>query len=83
MSVSMRLRRFGRNKKPQYRLVVVDSRRTGAGRRLEDLGTYDPLTDPPKINIMEERVKYWIDQGAVPSETVRSILRRVAAQTKK
>lgn len=79
----MRLRRFGRNKKPQYRLVVVDSRRTGAGRRLEDLGTYDPLTDPPKINIMEERVKYWIDQGAVPSETVRSILRRVAAQTKK
>jgi len=83
MAVSMRLRRFGRHKKPQYRVVVVDSRRTGAGRRLEDLGTYNPLKNPAEVKLRDDRVLYWIQQGATPSETVASILRKSGILGKK
>ena len=76
MSVSLRLRRFGRHKTPLYRVVVVDSRRTGAGNRLEDLGSYNPHRDPAEFKIREERVKFWLGKGAVPSETVESLLKK-------
>ena len=79
----MRLRRFGRHKKPHYRVVVVDSRRTGAGRRLEDLGFYNPLRDPAEVKLKDERVTYWLGKGAVPSETVLSILKRAGIFRKK
>ena len=76
MAVRLRLRRMGRKKRPFYRIVVADSESPRDGRYLENVGTYDPLFDPVKVTLKSERIKYWIDQGAKPSDTVRSLLKK-------
>lgn len=76
MAVKIRLMRMGRRKRPFYRIVVTDTRTPRNGRYVECIGTYDSLPDPPKMVLNEERVHFWLDRGAVPSDTVRSIFRR-------
>jgi small subunit ribosomal protein S16 len=67
---------MGANKRPFYRLVVSDSRKTPRSRFVDSVGFYDPKTDPPLLQIDTERVDHWIGKGAHPSETVASLLRR-------
>jgi small subunit ribosomal protein S16 len=74
MPVKIRLARFGAKKRPFYRIVVADSESPRDGRFLEKVGTYDPLLEPAKIELKEERIQYWMQQGAKPTDTVRSIL---------
>jgi len=76
MAVKIRLARHGAKKRPFYRIVAADSENPRDGRFLEKLGTYNPLQDPAKVDLNAERVKYWIGQGATPTDTVRSILKR-------
>jgi small subunit ribosomal protein S16 len=71
----IRLSRFGKKKKPFYRVVVTDRRRPRDGRFVEIVGTYDPLKQPAEVRLDAERVKYWLGCGAQPSDTVRSLLR--------
>lgn len=71
----IRLSRFGKKKKPYYRVVVTDKRRPRDGRFVEIVGTYDPLKKPAEIKLKADRIKYWIGCGAQPSDTVRSFLR--------
>ena len=74
--VAMRLTRIGSKKRPCYRIVVIDKRRAQNGRFLEIVGQYNPLADPSRIELNEERARYWLSKGAQPSETVRSILHK-------
>lgn len=76
MAVKIRLMRMGRKKRPFYRIVVTDTRAPRDGRYVESIGTYDSLPDPPKVVLNEERAHFWLDRGAIPSDTVRSIFRR-------
>jgi small subunit ribosomal protein S16 len=76
MAVKIRLARHGAKKKPFYRIVVADSESPRDGRFLETVGTYNPLVDPAEVSVKGERVKYWIGQGATPSDTVRSLLKK-------
>ena len=76
MAVRIRLARHGVKKKPFYRIVVADGESPRDGRYLEKVGTYDPLLDPAKVTLKAERIKYWMDQGAKPSDTVRSLLKK-------
>ena len=76
MAVKIRLARHGAKKKPFYRIVVADSESPRDGRYLENVGTYNPLLDPAQVSLKSERIQYWIDQGAKPSDTVRSLLKR-------
>ena len=76
MAVKIRLARHGAKKRPFYRIVAADSESPRDGRFLEKLGTYNPLQNPAQVNLDAERVKYWISQGARPTDTVRSILKR-------
>jgi small subunit ribosomal protein S16 len=66
----------GAKKKPQYRLVVADTRSPRDGRFIETVGHYNPRTDPPSVQVDHERVAYWLQHGAQPSEAVAKILRR-------
>jgi len=77
--VKLRLRRMGAKKAPFYRIVVADSRSPRDGRFIEELGTYDPLKNPAAINIDVDRAKEWILTGAQPTDTVRSLLKKVGA----
>ena len=70
----IRLSRFGKKKKPFYRVVVIDKRRPRNGRFVEIVGTYDPLKKPAEIKLEVERIQYWLGLGAQPSDTVRSFL---------
>jgi len=76
MAVHLRLTRAGRHKRPFYRLVATDSRMPRDGRYLEVLGTYDPLKNPPLPEFKQERVQDWLNKGAQPSVTVRTLLKR-------
>ena len=76
MAVKIRLARHGAKKRPFYRIVAADSESPRDGRFLEKLGTYNPLQDPAEVNLDADRIKYWIGQGATPTDTVRSILKR-------
>ena len=76
MSVKIRLARHGAKKKPYYRIVVADSESPRDGRYLEAVGSYNPLQDPAEVTLKTDRLKYWIDQGALPSDTVKSILKK-------
>lgn len=78
MAVKIRLARHGAKKKPYYRIVVADSESPRDGRYLEAVGTYNPLRDPAEITVKQERVQYWLQQGAVPTDTVRSLLKKEA-----
>ena len=76
MAVRIRLRRMGKRKQPAYRVVVADSRAPRDGRFIEIIGSYNPLTDPPKIEIEKEKAAAWLRKGAQPSNTVRQLLAR-------
>jgi len=80
--VKIRLRRTGKKKKPSYRVVVADARAPRDGRFIESIGHYNPLTDPPTIVIDEEKALKWLQQGAKPTETVVSLLRRLGIMDK-
>lgn len=75
MSVKIRLARHGAKKRPFYRIVVADSESPRDGRFLDTVGTYNPLADPAAVTLETERVKYWIGQGAVPTNTVKNLLK--------
>ena len=77
--VKIRLRRVGAKKAPFYRVVVSDSHFARDGRFIEEIGTYDPLTEPATIKIDMERAKYWISNGAQPTDTVRGLLKKAEA----
>lgn len=74
--LTIRLARIGKKKKPFYRVVVIERTRPRDGRVRELVGTYDPLKKPAEIKLNGERIKYWLGQGAQPSDTVRSFLKR-------
>ena len=76
MAVKIRLRRMGAKKAPFYRIVVADSRYPRDGRFIEEVGYYDPMTEPATIKLDNEKVKKWLANGAQPTETVRSILNK-------
>jgi len=76
LAVKIRLTRMGRKKKPFYRIVVMDTRAKRDGKYIERLGIYNPMVNPPDIRIDEERVGYWIDTGALISDTVNSLLKK-------
>ena len=76
MAVKIRLRRMGAKKAPFYRVVVADSRYPRDGRFIEEIGTYNPLMDPPAINIDADAAKKWLEKGAQPTETAKSILKK-------
>ena len=74
--VKIRLRRMGAKKAPYYRIVVADSRYPRDGRFIEELGTYDPLAEPAAITVDADRAKYWIANGAQPTDTVKTLLKK-------
>ena len=74
--VKIRLCRMGAHKNPFYRIVVADSHSPRDGKFIEELGTYDPLNNPSGIKVDGERAKYWIANGAQPTETVRALLKK-------
>ena len=76
MAVHLRLTRMGRHKRPFYRVVAVDSRSRRDGKYIEIVGTYDPLQEPAVTNLKSDRVLDWLQKGARPSVTVRTLLRR-------
>ena len=75
--VKIRLRRLGAKKAPFYRIVVADSRYPRDGRFIEEIGTYNPLTDPATVDVDADRAQEWIKKGAQPTDTVRGILKKV------
>jgi small subunit ribosomal protein S16 len=78
MAVAIRLRREGTTNVPCYRIVVADSRSPRDGRFIENIGTYDPKKKGVNYTVKLERANYWVSKGAVPSDTVRSILKKAA-----
>ena len=74
MAVKMRLKRMGAKKQPSYRIVVADAKSPRDGKFIEELGHYNPLTEPVTLKIDEEKAKKWLDDGAQPSEKVRHLL---------
>lgn len=74
--VKIRLRRMGAKKNPFYRIVVADSRAPRDGRFVEEIGTYDPLAEPAAVNVDAERAQYWVKNGAQPTDTVKSLLKK-------
>jgi small subunit ribosomal protein S16 len=79
MSVKIRLARHGAKKRPFYRIVVADCESPRDGRFLENVGTYNPLKDPAEVTLKSERIQYWLGQGATPTDTVKSLLKKEAA----
>ena len=73
--VKIRLRRMGAKKAPYYRIVVADARSPRDGRCIEEIGTYNPLTNPATIQVDAEKVQTWIKNGAQPTDTVRGLLK--------
>ncbi|MBE6623817.1 MAG: 30S ribosomal protein S16 [Ruminococcaceae bacterium] len=76
MAVKIRLRRMGAKKAPFYRVVVADSRYPRDGRFIEEIGYYNPLTDPAEVVIDGEKAKKWISNGAQPTDTVKALLKK-------
>ncbi len=74
--VKIRLKRMGAHKKPFYRVVVADSRAPRDGKFIEEIGYYNPLTDPADIKINDEKAKKWLDNGAQPTDTVRGLFKK-------
>jgi len=74
VAVRIRLRRIGKKKQPQYRLIVADAASPRDGRFIESIGRYNPRVDPPLISVDEERALSWLRQGAQPSDTAKSML---------
>ena len=76
MAVKIRLARYGAKKRPFYRIVIADLESPRDGKFLENVGTYDPRSDPAKVTLKSERIKYWIENGATPTDTVKSLLKK-------
>jgi small subunit ribosomal protein S16 len=76
MAVKIRLARHGAKKRPFYRIVVADSENKRDGRFLEKVGTYNPLQAPAEVTLQADRVQYWLGQGAIPTNTVKNILKK-------
>jgi small subunit ribosomal protein S16 len=79
MAVKIRLKRIGAKKNPFYRIVVADARYPRDGRFIEQIGTYDPLSNPSKITVDGEKAQKWIRNGAQPTDTVRALLKKSGA----
>ncbi|HOF99986.1 MAG: 30S ribosomal protein S16 [Firmicutes bacterium ADurb.Bin248] len=77
--VKIRLRRMGAKKAPFYRIIVADSRAPRDGAFIEELGYYNPLTDPAEVKVDGERAQYWLKNGAQPTDTVRGLLKKSGA----
>ncbi|MBQ8193309.1 MAG: 30S ribosomal protein S16 [Bacilli bacterium] len=82
MAVKIRLKRMGAKKAPFYRVVVADSRSPRDGRFIETIGTYNPLTTPAEIKIDEEAAQKWLNNGAIPTDTVRSLFSKAGIMEK-
>ena len=80
MAVVIRLKTMGTKKKIKHRIVVTDSKFPRDGRFLEEVGYWDPSKEPPVMSVKADRVMHWIKQGAKPSETVRSILKKAGVK---
>ncbi len=76
MAVKIRLRRMGMKKTPFYRVVVADSRYPRDGKFIEEIGTFNPLTNPAEFKIDAQKAKTWIKNGAQPTDTVKSLLKK-------
>jgi small subunit ribosomal protein S16 len=76
LAVKIRLQRFGKKKQPFYRIVVADSREPRDGKYIEAVGWYNPIPDPMQIEVKEDRVIHWLKKGAIPTDTVKALLRR-------
>ena len=80
---AIRLMRLGAKKRPFYRVIVTDSKRPRESKATEIIGYYDPLKEPPEINMNIERAKYWLGKGAQASKTVQSLLHKVSKKQEK
>ena len=76
MAVKIRLARHGAKKRPFYRIVAADSEAPRDGKFLENLGTYNPLLNPEEVTVKTERIKHWMENGATPTATVKTILKK-------
>ena len=76
MAVKIRLARHGAKKRPFYRIVAADSEAPRDGKFLENLGTYNPLRDPEEVTVKTERIKHWMEKGATPTATVKTVLKK-------
>ena len=76
MAVKIRLKRMGQKKRPFYRVVVADSRSPRDGRFIEEIGYYNPLSDPVDVKINSEKAIKWLNDGAQPTETVRDLFKK-------
>ncbi len=76
MAVKIRLKRMGAKKTPHYRVVVADSRSPRDGRFIEEIGYYNPLSDPAEVKIDVEKAQAWLKKGAQPTDTVRALLKK-------
>ena len=82
MAVKLRLKRMGAKQKPFYRIVAADSRSPRDGRFIETVGTYNPIKNPEEITVNKEKVMYWLSKGAEPTETVRSLFKKMGVTKK-
>jgi len=82
VAVRIRLKRMGAKKAPFYRVVVSDARSPRDGRFIEEIGTYNPVTQPAQINIKEDRALHWLQTGAQPSDTVRNLFSKLGIMQK-
>jgi ribosomal protein S16 len=82
MAVKLRLKRMGAKKAPFYRIVAADARSPRDGRFIEQLGTYDPKTNPATVTLKEEEIMRWLANGAQPTDTVRSLLSKKGVMKK-
>ena len=80
MAVKIRLKRMGSKKRAFYRIVIADSRAARDGKVVEFIGTYDPHKDPPEIKLDQEKLGFWMGKGALPTDSVRSIIKRAKKQ---
>ncbi|ABK18671.1 30S ribosomal protein S16 [Syntrophobacter fumaroxidans] len=80
MAVRIRLARGGRKKRPFYRIVVASSEAPRDGRFIERIGTYNPLPDTAEVKIDSDRLQYWLQQGAKPTDTVRNLIQKYGGQ---
>ncbi|MFO7839964.1 MAG: 30S ribosomal protein S16 [Desulfosalsimonadaceae bacterium] len=76
MAVKIRLARYGSKKRPFYRIVVADGRYPRDGRFLETVGTYNPMVEPSEVTMKHDRIQYWLGQGALPTSTVGSLIKK-------
>jgi small subunit ribosomal protein S16 len=81
MAVRIRLARRGRKKRPVYKIIVANSEAPRDGRFIESIGLYNPLPEAAEVTINSERLQYWLQQGAKPTDTVRNLIRKYAGGT--